>query len=401
MTDEPAVSVVDTRVESLADGGDLTWVTVILEAQRDGVLTRWLDVATDLPFHAGHREHAVADHIPHLYDALVAFLRRSAPREQHTGPPLEDPAILDAARQHARVRSEQGLQPVDVVVEFRLLRQEMLAVVRESLPDGVPTGDALAANLLINDALDGAISIGLGSISDLIETVREDFLATTIHDVRQPLTLIKGIAQLSVRMLAREDVDIARVREELGRISAHVDHMTTMMGMLTDASRIALNHLELHHEPLDLARVIDDAIARFDATTAARFTVSADPGTDTHGEWDPMRISQVVGNLFSNAVKYSSPDSAVNVHLHGDAAQLEFSVRDHGIGVRPEEMSRLFQRYRRTTGAVDGNIEGLGLGLFLCRGIVVAMGGRIWAESAGEGLGTTFHVVLPRTAPTS
>jgi signal transduction histidine kinase len=106
----------------------------------------------------------------------------------------------------------------------------------------------------------------------------------------------------------------------------------------------------------------------------------------------------VVRNLLSNAVKYSPAETPIEVTISAPGAMVEFSVRDYGIGVAADELPRLFERYRRARGAVAHGIEGVGLGLYLTQGIVQAHGGRIWAESAGPGAGTTFHVILPRAA---
>ncbi len=123
------------------------------------------------------------------------------------------------------------------------------------------------------------------------------------------------------------------------------------------------------------------------------------PGTDTSGEWDPEALGQVVANLLSNALKYSPAATPIDIRIVGDDEQVTLSVSDHGIGLGPQEAAQLFHRYARASGAVETGIPGIGLGLFLARGIVKAHGGTIRAESAGRGQGTTFEVVIPRTVP--
>src|SRR5215210_7034723 len=192
---------VDTRVHWFAEDADLGWVAEALVLSRDQILDRWLEATAGQPFHEGRREHAVADHIPALFDALTALLRRSASRFVNPEAPLDDAAVLDAAREHATARVRQGLSSPDIVVEFRLLRQEIWHALRMSLPDKVPTTDVIAAELVVNDALDGAITMGLTALQEHVEEVREEFLATTIHEVRQPLAAISGQVQLAVRAL--------------------------------------------------------------------------------------------------------------------------------------------------------------------------------------------------------
>ncbi|MGD9893658.1 MAG: ATP-binding protein [Dehalococcoidia bacterium] len=389
-------SAIDERAAALAQDADLGWVTAVLTVQRDLVLEQWLDRASVQPFHAGHREHAVADHIPHLLDALIEYLRRGAGSQVDPGSPFEDEAVYSAARAHAQFRLEQGLEAVDVVIEFRLLRHEILGALRRELPDGVPTGDVIAAELLINDALDGAISVGLVALTHLIETVREDFLATTIHDVRQPLTLIKGAAQLARRTLQRAPSNLDLVIGELERIDAESTRMAAMLGELIDASRIALQQLDLRPERVDLAELLSVVVSRLGPDVADRVVIGDGLEFDATGQWDRERLERVIRNLLSNAVKYSPAASSIEVTIGGAGGMVEFSIRDYGIGVAAEELPRLFERYRRARGAVDRGIEGVGLGLYLTRGIVQAHGGRIWADSAGPGSGTTFHVILPR-----
>jgi len=398
MSDQPSEEM-ETRVEQFVQQSDLQWVASILSQQRDAILASWLDAVVEQPFHAGRREHAVTDEIPKLYDALVAFLQGGAPRQVAPGAPLEDAGVLEAAQQHAQVRLEQGLEPPDVVVEFRLLRQEILAAMRRELPDSTPAGDVLAASLLVNDALDGAISVGLRALLKLVESVREDFLATTIHDVLQPVTVIKGNTQLVAQLLRNTNPDVQQLRELLGQVTTLADWMVVLLDALRDASRVALNQLGLSVGTVALASVLQEAIEGLGPEDAKRVILTIPWNLDTTGQWDRQRIVQVTKNLLSNALKYSQPDTPVHVSVLGTIESVEFSIQDRGIGLSEAELPRLFQRYSRAAGGVRQGVEGLGLGLYLCRGIIQAHGGRIWARSDGPGMGSTFHVMLPRVLP--
>ncbi len=391
----------EVRAEELARGTDFYWVAEALIARRDEVLCRWLEAAAAQPFHAGRRELAVSDHIPWLFDALVEQLRRDAPRWVDPTAPLDDPAIRDAAQKHATTRAEQGLQPADIVAEFRLLRQEIWNALRQHLPDQIPTGDVVGAQVMLNDALDGAITVGLGELTARLEAVREDFLATTVHEVRQPITLIRGAAQLVRRMLSRDQVDRERSAEQLRRIERSVDRMAALLTTLTDASRAALGALDIQPVSCNLVAIVSSAVDQLDPAMASRVLLDLPNGLDATGHWDPNRLEQVISNLLSNAIKYSPADAPVELSVRGDVVAISLSVRDQGIGVAAAELPRLFQRYGRARGAIERGIDGLGLGLYLCRAIVVAHGGQIWAESAGEGQGTTVRMVLPRRAAVS
>jgi signal transduction histidine kinase len=393
---EAADAAVEQHVTQHAAGADFGWVVTALQRERDAVLERWLEIVADQPFHAGHREHAVADHIPDLLDALIAFLKAHASVAIDAGAPLDDDGIRAAAERHARVRLHQGLTPVDVLTEFRLLRQETIGALRHVLPEQVPPADVLAADLLINDALDGAIAVGLRALTDLVESVREEFLATTVHDVRGPLTLIKGTAQLTARRVRRGVLSTADVVAELERIDALAERMIDLLAALTDASRIALRHLDLTMAPGDLREQLEVVAGHLGLAGTPRFRVLVPAGLTTTGVWDRQRIDQVLANLLGNALKYAPDGSPITATFAGTADWLELHLRDEGIGVTAEDLGRIFERYQRAANAVMGGIEGQGLGLYLCRGIVEAHGGRIWASSPGPGQGTTVHVVLPR-----
>lgn len=387
------------RVERYTRASDLRWVTGALAARRDEILSRWLDAVTAQPFHEGRRERAAADEIPRLLDALIALLARASPRWIDPMAPLDDPAVLAAAQGHARARAAQGLQPADIVVEFRLLRQEIWRALRLHLADEVPTSDVVAAELLVNDALDGAISIGLNELTRRVEELREEFLATTVHEVRQPITTIKATAQLAARSLRRPQPETPRALERLRQIEDECERMAVLVSRLVDISRVALGRLELQLAEVDLAQLIEAAVARLEPAASSRVRLEVAAGLDAACRWDPLRMEQVFANLLANAAKYAPPPTPIEVGVSGDAAQIHVSVRDFGIGIAPADLPTLFERYSRARNAVERGIEGTGLGLYLSRGIVEAHGGRIWAESSGPGQGATFHVVLPRQAP--
>jgi signal transduction histidine kinase len=371
------------RVEEYTTESNFGWVVAALVAHRDDILTRWLDATATQPFHHGRRERAVADHIPALFDALMALLERSAPAAIDPSAPLDDPAILVAARGHALMRVDQGLRPVDVLTEFRLLRQELWHALRQNVPDSAPTSDIVGTELLLNDALDGAGSLALTALTERLDQVREEFLAMIVHDVRQPLTQIVGYAQLAERQLRRATPNLGRVAEALERIHADSAAMGALLNTLVDSSRTALGGLTLQRGPADLTAIVHQTVKRLTPELAARVSVDVADGADTTGQWDQARLRQVFENLLANAGKYSPPDTPISVAVQG-------------IGIPPEELHRLFKRYARAENALAEGIDGLGLGLYLCRGIVEAHGGRIWATSPGRDQGTTIHVELPR-----
>ena len=299
------------------------------------------------------------------------------------------------------MRAEQRLSPASIVVEFRLLRQEIWRALREALPDRSPTGDVVAAEMLVNDALDSAITQGLVALSDYVEQVREEFLATTLHDVRQPLTSISGQAQLLIRWLDQSGPpDLERMRGGAERIQSSVRRMMSMLETLGDMSRVALGSLEIHVREVNLEDLVRKALANCPPDEVSRTLISVSPKAQLTGEWDPARLEQVVDNLLGNAFKYSAPDMPVEVEIWDDKTEdvACFRVKDRGIGIPAEDIKHVFTRYQRAGNAVEKGVEGQGLGLYLCRGIIEAHGGRIWAESAGSEQGTAISVMLPRSS---
>jgi signal transduction histidine kinase len=389
----------ETRVTAYTQDSNLAWVVTALVQQREEILARWLDAAALQPFHHAHRGHAVADHIPALFDALIGLLARSAPSARNPAAPLNDPAILAAAQGHALMRVAQGLAPADVLTEFRLLRQELWYALRVAIPDSAPSSDVVGAELLVNDALDGASALALTALTDRIDRAREEFLATIVHDLRQPLTKIRGYTQLADRYLDRPSPDLERVRGGLSRIVEATDELQALLATLVDVSRTALGALVLDLALADLAALLEETIGRLPADVSRRVVVRLGPDVDATGIWDRERVGQVLTNLLTNAAKYAPADSPITVTVAGDGASVTVSVRDEGIGIAAEDLPRLFDRYFRARSAMEQGIEGLGLGLYLCRGIIAAHGGTITAASDGIGQGATIRFTVPRQPP--
>jgi signal transduction histidine kinase len=394
--DRPSADI-ETRIEGIVRAADMGPVADALVAQRTRILDRWLAVANRQPFHAERPEVSVSDHIPHLFDAVVDVLRRrQSDGDDALTAPLDDEAVSAAAVAHAQARFDQGLGPVAVVTEFRILRQEIGRAMAAELDPGVDTRDAVAGIALVGDALDGAATVGLTALSDRIETVREAFLATTLHDVRQPMTLVEGSLHLADRWLARSTPDVARVTEAVHDALLATTELVTMIDTLSDASRVAMGALEADPEPVSLDHVVRDTVATLGAETRVRVRVAIEPGSNLIGLWDPTLLHRLIANLIGNALKYSPADRPIDVAIErGDGPTACVIVHDEGIGMAPDELDRVFERFTRTDRARQSGASGLGLGLYACRGIVTAHGGTISVASDGYDRGTTVTVTLP------
>jgi len=389
---------VDRRVAGITEGFDPRTVVTALTAGRVTVLRRWLEITARQSFHADRPDHAVADHIPELFDATVALLGRSGiDTDGRSDAPSDDPAITAAATAHAQVRFEQGLGPVAVVTEFRLLRLEISRALGALLHDDVPASDVVASLALVNDALDGAATVGLAALSGRIESLRESLLATTLHDVRQPITLVNGSLHLASRWLVAPEVDTDRLRVAVDDALSATTELMAMIDTMSDASRVAVGELDPDPEPASLEEIVRSSLAAFGESARERVTMHVPEGRHRIGLWDAPLLHRVVANLVGNALKYSEATVSVRV---GDGAQgmASLTVVDKGLGMTEEELSAVFERFSRADRVRSQGIPGLGLGLYACRGIVAAHGGTIRLHSDGQGQGTTVIVELPLIA---
>ena len=225
-----------------------------------------------------------------------------------------------------------------------------------------------------------------------LERLRAEFLGMVSHELRAPLTSIKGSA--ATLLETGSDLDPAETREFHRIIGDQADHMRGLISDLLDAGRIDTGTLSVLPEPSELAGLVDRARNTF-LSSGGRHTVLIDLPPDLPSVMaDRRRIVQVLNNLFSNAARHAPDSSPIRVAARRDGMHVAVSVSDEGRGVAPERLPHLFQKYTGADDAARG-LSGTGLGLAICKGLVEAHGGRIRAESAGIGRGTRFTFTLP------
>jgi signal transduction histidine kinase len=220
------------------------------------------------------------------------------------------------------------------------------------------------------------------------------FLAAVAHDLRNPV----GALKTSAKILS-EDRSPETVSHLMSIILRQVNGLDRMIGDLLDQTRIEAGSLELRIQDCDLRSVAQDAFDLFNAGSREHRLTLALPEEPVPFRCDPLRIQQVLNNLISNAIKYSPPETTVDISLERADGEFLFRVSDQGKGIPEEELPFIFEPFRRTAAARE-EVPGVGLGLSVAQRIVRAHGGRIKVEST-LGVGTTFRVYLPAPRPTA
>ncbi|MHB8619523.1 MAG: sensor histidine kinase [Chloroflexota bacterium] len=225
--------------------------------------------------------------------------------------------------------------------------------------------------------------------------LKDELLATTSHDLKGPLTSIKGYTQLLLRRLQKGAPDMALLAQALETIDAQTNAMVYLVDDLLDAARIQAGVFEPRPEHCDLTTCLSSVLARLAPSERQRIDVSRN-ASDLTGTWERSQIERVLANVLGNALKYSPAIERVSVVIDRRDGEIEVAVSDRGMGIPGDEIPKLFERFQRTPQARASGLSGTGLGLFLCRGIVRGHGGQLWVESPGEGEGATFRFTLPR-----
>jgi signal transduction histidine kinase len=226
-----------------------------------------------------------------------------------------------------------------------------------------------------------------------LDRMKSALLSTVSHELRTPLATIKGFAST----LLADDVqwDVTTQREFLGSISDEADRLTRLVQNLLDMSRIEAGMLTIQREPFSLNELLMQTIQRFNGTLDGR--LRTDLARELPPVWmDVSRVGTVMRNLIENAIKYSSPGSAVEISTRSDKDLVVFSIRDFGPGVPAELEEKIFDRFYRVDNGLSRRVGGSGLGLAISKGFVEAHGGHIWVSAANPGARFNFSLPLNR-----
>lgn len=225
---------------------------------------------------------------------------------------------------------------------------------------------------------------------------KDDFLATLAHELRNPLAPIRHAA----RLLGMKGLDAAQAQTARDIISRQVARMALLLDDLLEVSRITRGRLELRKERVPLVELVKTAVETSRPLLESRhqeFTMRL-PDAPVELDVDPLRISQALSNLLTNAAKYTDNGGRIHLEVRCTAGGTEFAVSDSGIGIPAAALPTIFEMFSQVDSAIDRSEGGLGIGLALVKGLVALHGGSVQASSAGPGRGSTFTIRLPGTA---
>jgi signal transduction histidine kinase len=235
-------------------------------------------------------------------------------------------------------------------------------------------------------------------VRELEEAVsaRDDFLSIASHELRTPLTPIRLSVQSMKRKGQSPTSTIPKgIATQLETMDRQVGRLDTLINELLDVSRITVGRMDLELTEFDVMTLVREVVARFQQELDwGGQQVTLQLGDPVVGRWDRLRLDQVVSNLLTNAMKYGGERKRIEISVHGRPGGVEFAIRDHGVGISPEDQERIFERFERLISV--RHFGGFGLGLWIVRQIVEAHGGRVRVDSV-LGEGSTFTVELLRT----
>jgi len=225
----------------------------------------------------------------------------------------------------------------------------------------------------------------------LAERRKDEFISMTSHELKTPVTGLKGFTNVLQRRLTRQGDE--QGLHYLSRIDTQLNKLTKLISDLLDMSRMQSGKLDLQIELFDLDTFIQETVENVQAATLTHH-ILVEGRADTQIEGDKDRLGQVLINLLTNAIKYSPRSDKVIVHVTRDAGQAIISVQDFGMGIAGVHHAKIFERFYQVTDPEEKTFPGLGIGLHISREIVERHSGRIWVEST-KGNGATFFVSLP------
>lgn len=323
--------------------------------------------------------NSVPTYLEHLSEALA------------TNRKMDVRSILAHERESTRVGEMHGADRADtknyalteVIFEYHILREVIFQVLETDEPLAPVPRD------IILDSIEQAVNDAAVKFSDVHADIRQQFINTLTHDLKNPLTAASMYAQLISRRPDQADACATSANKIVGNLN----RLEAMIDNLLDANRIRAGEaLALQFTQCDLDAVIRAVVEEMAIMYGSRF--SLDSKEPVEGYWSCDGMRRAVENLIENAVKYSAPDTPIAVSLRRGKKSVELTVHNQGAPIPKNEIPTLFQQYRRSKSAQEGTKSGWGLGLTLVKGVVDAHNGTARVESE-KGKGTSFILQIP------
>jgi len=382
------------RAEPHAEIGNL------LLRHAHAVVDRWCSLARDEQRAAQRAHHVV------LRDELPEFLELVGRALRQSGEP--GPAPQKAAKEHGTQRWDSGWSLTELVRDYQLLRLVVVDFLEENLGRPLYYREAMAVGVFIDDAIaasigryvahrDEALKRSEDERAEVLKEAsrrRDEFLAILGHELRNPLAPIRNSLMVIRKVIDATHPAVATSLDVLDRQSQQLGRL---VDDLLDLARISRGEFELRKSRMDLRTAVEQALQMARELVASRghtLHVSMPEGP-LYLEADAQRVTQIAANLLNNAAKYTECGGNVWLTVEREGASAVIRVRDDGIGIPPEMLTRVFELFARVDDSPSSGREGLGIGLALVQRLVQSHGGTIGAKSAGLGHGAEFVVRLP------
>ena len=325
---------------------------------------------------------------------------RSALPEMY--PDIPDEMLVAVAQDEEMLQLFRSIGYSSVMIVPMVARDRVLGVIQFVTTESGRHYDQTDLDLALELAQRAAVCIDNARLyrnAQAAIRTRDEFLSVAAHELKTPVTSMRGYAQLLTRQLVKgvmpEPERLKRTMEIIDQQSGKLAHLITQ---LLDISRLEMGQLTLNRETTDLIAIVESVITNARVTTSRHNLTMVGPQTLV--AWvDPVRIEQVITNLVTNAVKYSPNGGDIEIELVElpPTGQIKLSVRDQGIGIELEHRERIFERFYQAR--PEDRTAGVGLGLYISRQIVELHGGTIEVDIPAQG-GTRMTVVLPTTLVT-
>lgn len=232
-----------------------------------------------------------------------------------------------------------------------------------------------------------------------IDIEKSDFVSIASHQLRAPLTLIKGYASMFLEG-SFGPIEDENKKNIIQKIYDASERLVAMIEDFLDISRIEEGKLSYYFEKVNMSNFLDDVMGEAKQTIREdEYTITVHIEPELYTIADKLKLRQVVANLLDNAMKYSPKGTSIDIKLTSSLNKILLSIKDSGIGIPKKTVARLFKKFSRGDVFSKLQTEGRGLGLYIARQIMTAHGGKIWLESAGEGMGTTAFLEFQEFVP--